>query len=425
MQDIIIHLKTEPKARQQTHTLAQENKNTPQKALTEMYIHEKLIKKSITPFKQSRNKLKNPMKKITLIASLALFVIGCKNADQQQKAMIKPYPVVEVGIRTITNELSYPTNIEGTVNSAVQAKISGYITQVLVDEGQTVTKGQPLFRLETNTLSQSAASAKASVEAAQIEVDKLKPLVAKNIVSPVQLTTAEANLERVKAAHNEVNASLAYSVVRAPVNGVVGAISYREGALVTANNTTLTTVSDVNDVYAYFSMNEKEYLNFLERTKGENLAEKIKNLPEVTLILANKNTYKHKGKIQTITGQIDPSTGSMQFRATFPNPEKLLTNGNSGKIQIPEVYQNEIVIPETATFEQQGKIFVYKVQNDTLKQTVITLKNRSNNYVVVQNGLQKGDWILAQGLNTARTGMLIKPQPIEMDSIVNNIKPIL
>ena len=310
------------------------------------------------------------------------------------------------------------------VNSAVQAKISGYITKVLVDEGQVVTQGQPLFKLETQTLNQSAASAKAAVEVAKVEVDKLVPLVQKNIVSPIQLATAKANLQRAQATYNEVASNIGFAVVKAPVNGVVGAINYREGALVTANNTVLTTVSDVKEVYAYFSMNEKEYLDFLDNTQGKTTAEKLKNLPEASLVLANGQEYAEKGKIQAVTGQIDPTTGSIQFRATFPNPNKLLTNGNSGIIKIPQHFSNSLVIPEVATFEQQGKVFVYKVENDTLKQAIITLKSRADNYAVVESGLKNGDVILAQGLNKVRTGTVIKPQPISMDSLVKKIQPI-
>lgn len=219
--------------------------------------------------------------------------------------------------------------------------------------------------------------------------------------------------------------NIGFAVVKAPVNGVVGAINFREGALVTANNTVLTTVSDVKEVYAYFSMNEKEYLDFLANTEGKTTAEKLKNLPEASLVLANGKEYAEKGKIQAVTGQIDPSTGSIQFRATFPNPNKLLTNGNSGTIKIPQHFSNSLVIPEVATFEQQGKVFVYRVaEKDTLRQTVITLKNRADNYAVVESGLKKGDTILAQGLNKVHTGTVIKPQPISMEELVKKIQPI-
>lgn len=366
------------------------------------------------------------MKK-TLFLAAAITLVACNNASQQNKQAaetVSSFPVITVGTQNTVSNLSYPVNIEGVVNSSVQAKISGYITKVLVDEGQLVTQGQPLFQLETQTLNQSAASAKAAVELAQVEVNKLIPLVEKNIVSPIQLATAKANLQRAQATYNEVASNIAFAVVKAPVSGVVGAISYREGALVSANSTVLTTVSDVKEVYAYFSMNEKEYLNFLADTEGKTMAEKLKNLPEASLQLANGKEYPEKGKIQAVTGQIDTTTGSIQFRATFPNPNKILTNGNSGVIKLPQRFANSLVIPEVATFEQQGKFFAYKVVNDTVKQTVIALKNRADNYAVVESGLKADDVILVQGLNAVRTGMLIKPQHVAMDSIVKRIQPI-
>lgn len=363
------------------------------------------------------------MKKYILLAS-SLFFIACKEKSQQTPQGVKVLPVIKVGEQKSLSELSYPVNVEGIVNSPVQARVSGYITQVLVDEGAMVSKGQPLFRLETQAMSQSAQAAKSAVDAAQVEVNKLIPLVEKNIVSNVQLETAKANLNRAKASYAEVNANLDYAIVRAPVSGVVGTINFREGALVTANNTVLTSVSDVKKVYAYFSMNEKDYLDFLENAEGKTISEKLNNLPEVTLLLANGQKYSHKGKIQTVTGQVDVTTGSLRFRATFDNPERLLTNGNSGTVLIPQVFNNSLVIPESATFEQQGVVFAYKVEQDTLKQVILTLKNRSNNLAVVEEGLQKGDVVLVQGLNAARSGMHIKPKEVSMDSLVQTIKPV-
>ena len=243
-------------------------------------------------------------------------------------------------------------------------------------------------------------------------------------MSKVQLETALANLQRAQAAYNEIASNIGFAVVKVPVSGVVGAISYREGALVTANNTVLTTVSDVKDVYAYFSMNEKDYLSFLAQTKGATTKEKLANFAEVSLVLANGQLYDHKGKIQTVTGQIDPTTGSIQIRATFPNPDRLLTNGNSGTILIPQTFDKSLVIPEVAVFEQQGKIFAYKVEDNTIKQTVVTLKNRADNLAVVETGLKAGDVIIVQGLNGVRTGDKVTPQPVSMDSIVKAIQPI-
>ncbi|GIJ96528.1 RND transporter [Capnocytophaga stomatis] len=364
------------------------------------------------------------MNRILFSVIVAGLFIACKENRQSAPQSVKSYPVITVSQGQATSYFSYPANIEGKVNSTIQAKVTGYITQVLVDEGQFVTKGQPLFRLETQTLNQTAQAAKASVEIAQVEVNKLLPLVEKNIVSPVQLETAKANLQRAQATYSEVMSSMNFATVKAPVSGVVGAIRHREGALVTAGNTMLTSVSDVGEVYAYFSMNEKEYLTFLEQVPGKTTAEKLKSFPKVKLILANGATYPESGSVQAVTGQIDTSTGSIQFRATFPNPNGLLTNGNSGTIQIPQHSSEAIIIPEVAAFEQQGLVFVYKVEKDTIKQSVVKVRNRTANTMVVESGLKEGEVIVVQGINGLRSGMVIKPQPVQMDSIIKKVQPI-
>src|SRR5690606_14073039 len=305
------------------------------------------------------------MRKFNYIAILisSFLFISCQDESQQQQAQgPAPYPVIEVPSKTVTGYITYPVSMEGTISSAVRAKTSGYITDVLVDEGQQVRKGQTLFKLETATLNQEAGAARANVNAAQVEVDKLKPLVEKGIISSVQLQTAEARLAQAKAGLNSVAASIGYATIKSPVDGNVGAINFREGALVSpADPTPLTTVSDVDEVYAFFAMNERDYLDFIQKTPGESLDEKIENFPPVQLQLVNDSIYQHAGEIQTVTGQVNPSTGTVQFRAVFPNPNRILASGNSGRIQIPRTYENVPVVPESTTFERQGRVYVYKV----------------------------------------------------------------
>ena len=395
------------------------------------------------------------MKNLKLLTGLIALVmaIGCKNSDQGPRDMVQTYPVMAVPTQDVTGFTSYPASMQGRNNNDVRAKISGYIRQVLVDEGQRVSRGQVLFRLETNTLSQTAnaagsavgaaeaniAAARAAVEAAQVEVNRLRPLVEKNIISNVQLETANANLlqaqsqlkqaqaarTQAQANYQSARANVDYSVIRSPINGVVGKLPLRVGALVgPTDQMPLTTVSDVSEIWAYFSMNEREYLNFLTNAEGATAAEKVKNMPEVSLRLANDSLYPHKGKIEAVTGQIDPGTGTIMFRAAFPNAERLLANGNSGKILIPKYYNNTLVIPEAATFEQQGIVYAFKVEKDTVEQVVIRLKDRVNNRALVQSGLSKGDTIVATGIGGLRTGITIKPQPINSDSLFQSIQPI-
>ncbi len=356
------------------------------------------------------------------------FLASCQNDKRGQPLAPQalPYPVIEVPLKTVTGFTSYPASIEGTINSAVRAKVSGYIIAVLVDEGQKVTKGQTLFRIETQSLTQDADAAKANIDVAQVEIEKLKPLVEKNIISKVQLSTAEAKLAQAQANYNSIIASIDYATIKSPVNGYVGAIPHREGALVSPGDPVpLTTVSVTNEVYAFFSMNEIDYLNFIQNMEGNNLTEKINNFPPVELELVNGEIYDHPGKIKTVTGQINTSTGTVSFRATFPNPERLLANGGSGKIRIPKTYEDAVVVPESSTFEQQGRVYVFKVQGDTLAiSATVEVKDRVDNLAIITSGVNAGDKIVAQGVGKIRSNTPIVAQPVPFDSIANSLNVV-
>lgn len=363
----------------------------------------------------------------TILSMIALMFASCKQEQQQapqQQAL--PLTVTEVPQKNVTAYTTYPTTIEGTINSEVRAKVSGYIQKVLVDEGQKVRKGQVLFKLETQSLSQDAEAAKARVNVAQVEVNKLKPLVEKNIISEVQLETAKANLAQAKSAYNSVVANIGYATVKSPVDGFVGAIPYREGSLVSATSVkSLTTVASIERVFAYFSMNETEYLDFLQQTEGKTLQDKIANFPKVELQLANGQTYEQKGTIETVTGQIDANTGTVSFRAVFDNPKMLLTNGNSGTIKIPNTYENALVVPQSATYEQQGQTYVYTVgEGNVATSTLITVEDKTDLFYIVNSGVKTGDLIVVKGIGKLRNGVPIQPQKVAFDSIVKPIKPL-
>lgn len=390
--------------------------------------------------------------KLLMLAFASLSVLSCKK-EEEKKDGPKPYPVVAVETKNVTGYDEYPASIKGVVNNDVRAKIQGYITQVLVDEGQYVTAGQPLFRLETNMLTENAdaaksgisaaqanvQAAKAAVNAAQVEVNKLKPLVEKNIISNVQLQTAIANLAKAQAQlsqaiasqqqasanYKSVQANINYSIIKAPISGVVGKLPLKIGSLVGPTDATpLTTISDTRSVFAYFSLNEKEYLDFLEKSVGATVPEKIKNLPMVELKLANGSIYPEKGRIEVTTGQIDVATGTIQFRVGFPNPAKLLSNGNSGTIRFPKFYDSALVVPESATYEQQGIVYLFKVEKDTAKNSVIEVQDRVNNMVVIKSGINKGEKIIAAGIGGLKPGSAVIPKPVKFDSLVQSVKPI-
>lgn len=389
--------------------------------------------------------------KLVILSIAAASLVACKKEAPKQDGA-KPYPVVNVETKNIVGYQTFPATIQGRVNNDVRAKIQGYITQVLVDEGQYVTKGQPLFRLETNILNENAAASKAgigaaesniaaaqaAVSAAKVEVNKLKPLVQKNIISNVQLQTAQANLAQAQAQlkqaqaaksqavanYKGIAANIEYSVIRAPISGVIGKLPLKVGSLVgPSDQTALTTISDTSEIYAYFSMNEKEYFNFLEKSPGSSMTEKIKNLPMVELELANGSIYPEKGRVEAITGSLDSSTGTIQFRVSFTNAQKLLTNGNSGTIRLPQSYNNVLVVPESATYEQQGIVYVYKLDKDTARNVVVDVIDRIDNYALIKSGVKTGETVIAAGTGSIKPGTAVKPQKVKMDSLVQSVKP--
>lgn len=364
---------------------------------------------------------------IGLVMSVLIGASSCNSNGENGPAQrpAPTLPIIKVKRQNIVSHLDYPATIEGTINSDVRAKVSGYITEVLVDEGAEVKKGQILFKLETQSLTQDAEAAKARVEAAKVEVEKLKPLVKKEIISPMQLQTAEANLATAKSNLNAINANIGYAEIKSPVDGVLGVINYRKGALVSPSDPLpITTVSSIDQVYANFSMNEKEYLDFIQKGDGETPAQRIANVPEVSLVLANGNTYSEKGKVQTISGQVNKTTGTVGFRALFSNPQQLLTNGNTGTIQVPMHYDSVVVIPEPSTFEQQGQVFVYLLnENQEATPKKVEVITRSNGVVLVSEGVEEGQEIIAKGVGKIRSGSKVNPQPISFEE-VNSFEPV-
>lgn len=361
--------------------------------------------------------------------SLTMVFFSCNNSsgkDQETSETAGTFPVIEVAKKTITAYQSFPATIEGTTNSAVRAKVSGYITQVLVDEGEEVSQGEVLFRLETESLSQEAEAAKAAVNAARVEVNKLIPLVEKEIISDVQLETAKAQLAQAESRYNSITANIGYATIKSPINGTVGAINFRSGNLVSPGDAQpLTTVSQTEEVYAFFSMNENQYFDFLEETAGETKSEKINNFPKVKLLLAGNREYSQEGEIETVNSQVDQQTGTVSFRAIFPNPEGFLANGNSGRIQIPKIYENVLVIPAKSTYEAQGLVYTYKLTpGDTVRNTLIEPEAKVGEVMIIKSGLQENDSIVAEGVSKLRDNVRIISNPTAFDSIVGNIKPV-
>jgi membrane fusion protein (multidrug efflux system) len=355
------------------------------------------------------------MKKRSLGTLFAVLILAaCGKKEQQAPAMgPMPFAVQTITKQDAVNFEEYTANLEGQQNVEIRPKVNGFIQKVYVDEGQQVKKGQLLFKLETQTLNQDAAAARANVKAAQVEVDRLKPLVDRNIISSVQLQTAQARLAQAKAAYSGIAANISFGTITSPVNGVVGSLPYKEGSLVSATSEMpLTTVSDSKIMRAYFTMNEKQMLNFTKTFNGATLQEKLKNTPAVSLLLVDGSEYDQKGRLETVNGLVDPATGATEFRAEFANPQAILRSGSSGVVRLPIEVKDAILVPQNAVFDMQGKKMIYVVNKDnTVKSKVITTTGTSGLNFIVSEGLAEGEVIVVEGASKLKDGMAIIPQP--------------
>ena len=359
---------------------------------------------------------------------ISLLFMSCGNKTEANKnETVATYKVLKVTPQTIDLYRDFPVSIEGIENIEIRPKIEGFIEKVLVDEGEYVEKGQLLFVLtapeyEQEVLSAKAAisSAKSEVSTAQLDVEKAKPLVERDIISSFELTSAEnvvkakeAALEQAQTNLANAQTNLSYTHITAPVSGYIGSLPYKLGSLVSSSTTdALTTVSNVKKVYAYFSINEKIYLEFLK--SGQ-----LTNGAEVSLLLADYTTFDHKGKIQTVSGQVDENTGSFNVRAIFDNPDDLLRTGNSATLKLPRTVKDALLIPQSATYELQGGVYTYIVDDESKAKAIkinVTPSTSGQAYIVT-DGLKANDQVIVEGINTLSTGMKINPTEVKASSI--------
>ena len=351
-----------------------------------------------------------------------------------QANVVKDYPVLSIIPQSTTLFDDYPATVQGQQNIEIRPKIDGYIEKIYVDEGATVKKGQPLFYIRAPQYEQEVRTARAAINIAQadvnsasMQVNKVRPLVEKDIISKYELESAQFNLQARQAALSQARATLAnaqtnlgYTRVLSPVNGVVGLIPYKIGSLVSSNTAEpLTTVSNIGNIYAYFSINEKQALEFARSAKGSTSKERLATIPPVSLVLSNSTEFPYKGKIEAASGLINTQTGSISVRATFPNPGNIVRSGSSGLVRIPRSVDSAVIIPQKATYEIQGKRFVYTVESTgTVKSVEVQTTNAENGqFFVVQKGLQPGDKIVLEGVASLKDGAAIKQRMVNSDSI--------
>ncbi|MGQ8337018.1 efflux RND transporter periplasmic adaptor subunit [Sunxiuqinia sp. A32] len=387
--------------------------------------------------------MKTIMQLRNLSIIMTLFVaFSCSNKQGGGPAgmtgQVREYQVIAVKPQSTTLYKDYPTNLQGQQTVEIRPKVAGYIEDILVDEGAFVKKGQVLFRLNANDIQASVRSAEAQVKVAEaqiveakINLEKTKPLVQKDIISKFDLESSESSLKakeaqlaQAKANLENTKANLQYTVITSPTDGYIGNFPYRVGSLVSsAIAQPLTTVSNTSNMYAYFSMNEKEFLTLAKSLDGKNMQEKLAQMPPVSLVLADNTTYQSAGTIQTASGLVDPQTGAVNVRAIFPNTDGMLRSGSSGLVRIPQHMDNVLIIPQKVTFELQGKHFVYVVgeENKVRSTPIDVIVGNLKDSFVVTSGLTSGDQIVIEGIASLRNDTPIKPKLTEAQNLAENM----
>jgi membrane fusion protein (multidrug efflux system) len=365
------------------------------------------------------------MKKITAILFIGtLLIVSCETKKTEQSESPTAYPTLRLKEQKADVSVEYPTTLEGEQKVEIRSKVDGYIEQVYVEEGAVVTKGQPLFKIDANSYLQevnnkkaAVLAAEASLETASIQTRRTAALAEKKIINNYELTSAK-NIERVKKAEltqanadlSSAKSKLAFTNIVSPINGIVGSLPFKIGSLVSSSaSDPLTTVANTKHIFAYFSLSQQQLNSFLGQYSGNQLKDKFKNMPEVSLLTADGEVYSLKGKIQTLSGVLNASTGSADFKAVFPNPEGKLWSGASATIIIPTKYENTILVPKKAVFELQGRYFVFTVDaQNVVHNTEIKIRNTATEKeYVVKEGVKSGDIIITDGIGNLRDGVKI------------------
>lgn len=374
----------------------------------------------------------------TYILAISVFTLICTACDSSGKVPEEDslsLPVATLKKDYTVTSFEYLGAIEGKVNVEIRPQVEGILDKIHVDEGEYVEKGQLLFEINPLPYIEQMKNAQAAVEVekaklrnAEIELERLQPLVEHEVISEVQLKTAESDYEVAKASLEQSMAlaatsriNVGFTKLKAPVSGYIGRIPKRIGNLVSKDDEEpVTELSDIQEVYVYFAMSESNYL-FYKKMKEDSTARKLN--PHVKLVLADGTLYDQPGIIDADAGQIDRNTGAITFRAKFDNPDKLLRTGNTGKIILEQIHPEVLMVPQQATTAIHDKTFIYVLNSDnTAERREVKIEGKSGkNYIVKEENLEEGDVIVLSGINKINEGTLISPY--EQKNLTNNSQP--
>ncbi|GGF30401.1 efflux RND transporter periplasmic adaptor subunit [Echinicola rosea] len=363
---------------------------------------------------------------ITLLVFACILYSSCstESKPREKKIREKSLPVMQVTSIDTALYREYVADIKAIQNVELRSRVPGFLEEILIDEGKYVKKGQLLFK--TNDEEYKAALAKASAnltsaiaeaKALEYEVDRLRIMVNKNVISESELNVALAKhnavlakIEEAKSAYAHADTQLGYTEIKAPFSGIIDRIPHRIGSLLDQGSL-LTKVSDISAVHVYFNVSEREYLEYVNTQEDS-------NNDIVKLILADGTPYPYEGKIETMEGEFNANTGSIAFRARFPNQKQILKHGATGKVVLTNQVHDVLMVPQKAVFEIQDRHYVFVLdENNQVKMKSFVPKVRFSHYYVVESGIEEGDNIVYEGIQDLQEGMTIQPKFIAADHL--------
>lgn len=367
------------------------------------------------------------IQKSTLFFLSLIVLVGCRknnpNSSYQQQAPELPVEIVQQGDASVSRE--YAASVEGVSNVEIRPQVTGYLSKIFVDEGDFVRAGQTLFKIEDQVFREQLKSAQAALITSQanlstskIDLDRKKELFRNKMVSEIQVKEAEAAYNAARGAVSQSTSSiesakinLNFSTIKAPVSGFIGRFNYRLGSLMTpGNQEPITLLSDIHQVYTYFSLSENDFNNFQKQYTGSSIDEVIKNTPAVSLLLSGGEKYTEKGRIDAVEGQFNKTTGAITLRAKFDNPKNVLRSGNTGKILLDQFYSNVVLLPIASTRTIQDKVFVFTIKSGKAEMLPVEVDGKAGDHFIVSKGLKAGDQYIVSGFDRLQPGTPVVAQ---------------
>ncbi|GAA4159101.1 efflux RND transporter periplasmic adaptor subunit [Chryseobacterium ginsenosidimutans] len=351
---------------------------------------------------------------VASIALSSLLLFSC-NKKKEEKEEVSVYPVTTPVVMDTVIDKEFVAQIRSVKNIEVRAQEKGFLEKIYVDEGQYVHQGQVLFQIMPKLYQAELLKAQAEVAQATIELKNASTLANNNIVSKNERSMAKAKLDAANAEAKLAQTHLSFTNIKAPFSGIIDRLPLKLGSLVDEGDL-LTSLSDNNDVYTYFNVSEPEYLNYQMHAadRGSN---------QVSLVMANGDVFPQKGEVQTIEGEFDNETGNIAFRAKFPNPNKLLRNGETGKVRMTLPLKNAMIIPQKATYEIQDQKYVFVVGKDGVARSKnIKVAYELPDVYVVSSGLSKGDQILLEGVQKVKDDQKVQTKAQDPKKVLQSLK---